>query len=245
MYGPASKPGVIVLTHGHFDHVGALEALLRDWDVPVVAHPLEMPFLTGRADYAPPDPAVGGGLMALASPLYSRRGIDLGRRVRPLPADKSVPGLPGWRWVPTPGHSPGHVSLFRPVDRVLLAGDAVTTCRQEAMTTALTKPQAVHGPPAYFTTDWQAAAQSADVVAGLRPTVLATGHGVPMRGPEMRRQLEQLTAEFQRYAVPTAGRYVTTPARADLSGYTFVPRPVFPPAAVLLAIGVGLLAGRR
>ena len=36
-----------------------------------------------------------------------------------------VPGAAGWRFVWTPGHTAGHVSLFRPADRVLIAGDAV------------------------------------------------------------------------------------------------------------------------
>src|SRR6188472_2552435 len=68
-FGPESRPAAIVLTHGHFDHVGALDALLHVWDVPVYAHALELPFLTGRADYPPPDPAVGAGLRARLSPL--------------------------------------------------------------------------------------------------------------------------------------------------------------------------------
>jgi glyoxylase-like metal-dependent hydrolase (beta-lactamase superfamily II) len=107
-FGPDARPSAILLTHGHFDHVGSLEALAAMWDVPVYAHPLEMPYLTGRADYPPPDPSVGGGAMAWLSPLYSRRGTDLGRRARELPADGAVPFLSGWRWVHTPGHTPGH-----------------------------------------------------------------------------------------------------------------------------------------
>src|SRR5262245_39254060 len=47
-FGVESRPAAIVLTHGHFDHVGALEALLAVWDVPVYAHAAELPFLTGR-----------------------------------------------------------------------------------------------------------------------------------------------------------------------------------------------------
>ena len=78
-YGRESRPEAIVLTHGHFDHVGALEPLLGVWDVPVFAHPLELPYLTGHADYPPPDPTVGQGLMARLSPLFPEKGIDLGR----------------------------------------------------------------------------------------------------------------------------------------------------------------------
>ena len=76
-FGRDSRPAAIILTHGHFDHVGALGPLLAVWDVPVYAHLLELPYLTGHADYPPPDPTVGRGLMARLSPLFPEKGIDL------------------------------------------------------------------------------------------------------------------------------------------------------------------------
>ncbi|WP_439620480.1 MBL fold metallo-hydrolase [Gemmata sp.] len=242
-FGPDARPAAIVLTHGHFDHVGSLEALAEMWDAPVFAHPLELPYLTGRADYPPPDPSVGGGAMALLSPLYSRRGVDLGTRVRPLPERGAVPHLPGWRWLHTPGHSPGHVALFRDADRTLVAGDAFVTTKQESFFGAVFKPQAIHGPPAYFTTDWDAARASVRALAELDPEVAATGHGVPMHGGELRSQLNRLARDFDRLAVPAGGRYVGHPARADAGGVTYTPPAVFPPAAVLLALGAGVAVG--
>jgi hypothetical protein len=38
-----------------------------------------------------------------------------------------VPGLPGWRCIPTPGHTPGHAAFLRPSDGVLVSGDALVT----------------------------------------------------------------------------------------------------------------------
>ena len=124
-----ARPAAIVLTHAHFDHVGALRELAERWDVPVYAHRLELPYLTGRSSYPPPDPTVGGGAMARLSPLYPRGPIDLGERVRPLPDDGSVPGMAEWSWLFTPGHAPGHVSFWRESDAVLLAGDAFVTTK--------------------------------------------------------------------------------------------------------------------
>jgi glyoxylase-like metal-dependent hydrolase (beta-lactamase superfamily II) len=131
-FGPA-PPSAIVLTHGHFDHVGALPALVEDWDVPVYAHAMEMPYVTGKSSYPPPDPLVGRGAMAVLSRAYPRGPIDLGSRVRELPADGTVPGAEGWRWLHTPGHTAGHVALYRDGDRVLLSADAITTTKQESM----------------------------------------------------------------------------------------------------------------
>jgi glyoxylase-like metal-dependent hydrolase (beta-lactamase superfamily II) len=224
-FGENSRPAAIVLTHGHFDHVGALDALLRVWDVPVYAHTLELPFLTGRADYPPPDPTVGGGLMARSSPLFPERGINLGDQVRALPSNRAVPGMPGWRWIHTPGHAPGHVSLFRESDRVLVAGDAVTTTKPESVFSVLTQKQELHGPPAYFTIDWDKARRSVAVLASLQPEMLATGHGAPMRGRSVARELTALARDFDRRARPKRGRYVTQPASTDEHGIVALPPP--------------------
>src|SRR5215204_973776 len=85
LFGDESRPAAIVLTHGHFDHIGAVHTLAHEWDVPVYAHALELPYLTGQSSYPPPDPLVGGGAMAYMSPLYPRRPINLGDRVQALP----------------------------------------------------------------------------------------------------------------------------------------------------------------
>lgn len=204
-----TNPQAIVLTHGHFDHVGNLKELLGEWpDVPVYAHPLELPYLTGQLDYPPADPTVGGGMMAVASPLYPHKSIDLGDAIKPLPEDGSVPGAKGWKWIHTPGHSPGHISLFRAADKVLISGDALLTVKQESAFAVVSQHKELHGPPAYFTTDWQAAEQSVRKLALLNPDVLLAGHGAPVDGPELAPQLVRLCETFKESEVPEQGRYV-------------------------------------
>ncbi len=243
-FGPHSRPAAIVLTHGHFDHVGGVKELAEAWDAPVYAHELEMPYLTGRSSYPPPDPTVGGGAMAFLSRFYPRGPIDLGGRVRVLPADGSVPGMPGWRWLHTPGHTAGHVSLFRDADRTLIAGDAFVTVKQESFLAVMAQVPEVHRPPAYYTPDWGAARRSVEELARLRPEIAATGHGLPMAGEELRRGLEELARDFERVAVPPHGRYVGHPAVADARGVVSVPPPAPDPLPkVLLAMGAAAALG--
>jgi glyoxylase-like metal-dependent hydrolase (beta-lactamase superfamily II) len=242
-FGRRSRPACVILTHGHFDHVGALHTLADHWDVPIYAHPLELPYLDGREAYPPPDPTVGGGAMARMSPLYPRGPYDFSRRLRPLPADGSVPGMPGWRWILSPGHSPGHVALFRDSDRTLLAGDAFVTTKQESMTAVLQWRAEVNGPPAYFTQDWVAARRSVEVLAALEPDAVGTGHGPPLHGDEMRHALRTLARDFDMIALPEDGRYVRSPAVFDEQGVVSVPPPVLDPVTMILGLGLVALAG--
>ena len=66
-FGTNSRPKAIILTHGHFDHVGGIIELIKYWDVPVYAHQMEIPFLTGQQSYPEPDPTVEGGMVAKMS----------------------------------------------------------------------------------------------------------------------------------------------------------------------------------
>jgi glyoxylase-like metal-dependent hydrolase (beta-lactamase superfamily II) len=241
--GPRARPAAILLTHGHFDHVGSLRTLAEQWDVPVYAHRLELPYLTGRSSYPPPDPTVGGGAMAALSRFYPRGPINLGARVRILPEDGSVPGMPGWRWIHTPGHTAGHVAFFREEDRTLIAGDAFVTTKQESALAVLTQRPELHGPPAYYTPDWEAARRSVERLAALEPLRVITGHGPPLQGEEMLAGLHRLARDFERMAVPAMGRYVGRPALADELGVIAVPpAPVDRWPRIALVVGLGLLA---
>lgn len=207
-FGEGTAPNAIILTHGHFDHVGAFPELFERWDVPIYAHSLEVPFLTGGSDYPEPDPTVGKGAMALLSFAYPNKANDFGERVQALPDDGSVPFMPGWRWVHTPGHTAGHVSLFRDEDRVLIAGDAFVTTQQESLYAVMQQKEVVQGPPAYFTPDWVSARRSVEALAALDPAIAATGHGTPMQGAELKQGLADLIANFDEVAVPDRGKYV-------------------------------------
>lgn len=196
------RPTAIVLTHGHFDHVGSLERLAEYWDVPIYAHPLEMPYLSGKKDYPSADASSDEGLVAKMSPWFPHTAINLGFRLAPLPEDGSVPGMKGWRWIHTPGHTEGHISLFRESDRTLIAGDAFTTIMQESLLSVLARREKIKGPPVYMTLDWEKARNSVAQLRGLNPALVIPSHGKPMSGRELEDHLTYLAEHFEEVAVP-------------------------------------------
>lgn len=207
-FGENSKPKAIILTHGHFDHTGAVVDLVKKWGVKVYAHEKELPFLTGKESYPDPDGTVEGGLVAKMSPMFPTDPVDLGRFVEALPPDGTVPDMPEWKWLHTPGHAPGQVALFREKDRALIAGDTFVTVKQESLYKVLTQELEINGPPRYLTTDWIAAWESVRKVAALHPSVAVTGHGVPVGGVELTEGLERLVRDFEKVAIPDYGKYV-------------------------------------
>lgn len=206
-FGSGSKPEAIILTHGHFDHVGGLVDIVNKWEVPVYAHQLELPFLTGTERYPKADPTVEGGVIAKMSVMFPIEPVQLGDAIHSLPEDHSIPGMPEWKWIHTPGHSPGHVSLFRERDGMLIAGDAFITVKQDSFYQVLTQTKEIHEPPRYLTTDWDAARESVRKLEALKPKTAVTGHGVAMSGAELAQGLKHLAEHFNEY-VPDYGRYV-------------------------------------
>jgi len=249
------KPQAIILTHGHFDHVGSLKKLINEWKVPVYAHYLELPYLTGKSSYPPADPTVGGGLMAYMASLYPTDPIDLGTHVTALPEDGFIPGFKEWRYIHTPGHTAGHISLFRDEDKMMIAGDAfITTNGESAMNAVFLQTKKISRPPAYFTPDWQAANDSIKNLVLLSPETVATGHGKPMSGTEMRRQLHYLHEHFYDEFVPYHGRYAYEAAVTDANGVLYVPPAAYNPykkwfiagaAAIVTAITLSVLLKKR
>ncbi|GAB4462334.1 MAG: MBL fold metallo-hydrolase [Armatimonadaceae bacterium] len=240
-YGKESRPEAIYLTHGHPDHVGSALALATYWDVPVFVHRMELPYVTGKADYPPPDPTVGGAFSIVAR-FFTLERTDLGAFVRPLPPG-ALPGMAGWQAVETPGHSPGHVSFFREADRALLAGDACATVDMDLWDALVLKKPGLARPPSPFTPDWVNARKSLKRLAALRPTVLACGHGEPLSFPELPDALQGFAEQF---IIPLKGRYVSDPAQFDENGVTYLPpqpRAGFPLKAVALSAAALIVLG--
>ncbi len=246
-FGVGARPDAIILTHGHFDHAGNADALALEWNVPVYAHPLEMPYLTGRSDYPPQDPTVGGA-MALMSRAFPHRGRTLQARLMALTSD-IVPAAPEWRWIHTPGHTAGHVSLFRDADGTLLAGDALVTMDLDSWIEQVRRTPEPSSPPTPLTTDWDAARRSLQILASLRPYAVGAGHGLPIAGAGVADEVDWFARTFSR---PEHGRYVAAPALTGPDGVESLPPPVPDPfarratgAALVLIGAMGLARATR
>ncbi|MDT0689003.1 MBL fold metallo-hydrolase [Salegentibacter sp. F188] len=213
-FGKGNKPAAIILTHGHFDHVGGIVHLLNEWNCPVYAHPLEELYLTGEKKYPEPDTSVEGGLLAKISSIYPHEPINIKCALKELPEGGDVPELPDWQWIHVPGHAPGQIALFRESDRTLIAADAFVTVKQDSLYKVLVQKTEVNGPPVYLTTNWEESKESVQKLQELEPQVAITGHGAAVEGEELKEGLENLSKNFEEVAVPAHGKWVRNEDKA-------------------------------
>jgi glyoxylase-like metal-dependent hydrolase (beta-lactamase superfamily II) len=192
LFGAETPPAAIVLTHAHPDHAGSARELAERWGTTVYVHPAELAIASG--DFAAMRASAGPVDRWLVLPIMRAIGRQrrealiakstLARVVRPLEPEGGVPGLPDWVCVPTPGHTPGHVSLFRPADRVAITGDALVTMRLNSVPGLVLGRSGLSGPPRYTSWDWSLAMASIATIGQLEPRVVAGGHGMPMTGAD-------------------------------------------------------------
>ncbi|WP_308635928.1 MBL fold metallo-hydrolase [Paenibacillus silvisoli] len=176
----------IVLTHGHSDHVGAINGLLARYpEAEVFAHEIEFPYMEGREPYPGRKKAGQSVRPGMAKPLkYNGEGED----------GDGLSAVGGLAVYHTPGHSPGHVAYYHEQDRVLLAGDLFTSSKGR-----LRKPMAM------FTADMAEAVRSSEILRTLQPARLEICHGGPVLQP---------AAQLDAYQAAAASAAVSGTAKA-------------------------------
>ena len=173
----------VVLTHGHFDHLGFAERARRElgvpvWihenDVPLTRHPLQYGHERPRSYYLATQPRALPIVAALTrNRAWWPRPLKQVQRFQEgtvLP----VPGAP--RAIFTPGHTLGHCALHLPDRDVVIAGDAIVTLNPY---TGRRGPQIVAGAA---TADSRRALDSLDEIAKTGAGTVLVGHGDPWTG---------------------------------------------------------------
>lgn len=155
------------ITHAHPDHQGSSHAICTR---------LSIPFWVGEGDVdAAQTPALirerqpAHPLARLMDSMFTGPGHRVDRVLRE--GDQ----VAGFQVIDAPGHSRGHIALFRESDRVLILGDVL--CSADA----LTGIRGLQLPKDFFTPDPERNRESARRLGELQPSVVAFGHGPPMR----------------------------------------------------------------
>ncbi|HEX5857136.1 MAG TPA: MBL fold metallo-hydrolase [Microbacterium sp.] len=173
----------VVLTHGHFDHVGMSARLVHDHHVPhfvhdedrrLARHPYRYDHEAPRAGYLLRYPKAVPVIAEMAAAgALTIKGIEAGGAVRPdRPMD--VPGrlVPVW----SPGHTYGHCGFSLPGSGILFAGDALVTLDPY---TGERGPRIV---AKAATADSERALASLDALEATGARTVLTGHGEPWQG---------------------------------------------------------------
>jgi len=106
-----SKLEAILLTHTHFDHIGAVAPVAKATGAPVYCPKIELRVLADIMKYVPWD-----GFGPYES-WDAEETVEGGERLELAGFEIDV--------VFTPGHSPGHVTYSIPDERVLFSGDVL------------------------------------------------------------------------------------------------------------------------
>jgi glyoxylase-like metal-dependent hydrolase (beta-lactamase superfamily II) len=168
----------IVLTHAHIDHIGSLDTLM--------------------AALPSTELAIGKREARLLAKDLSLDEGESGKTLLGFTGAKSQPGrllVEGERVgflqvVASPGHTPGYLAYLDARDNALIAGDAFTT-QTGVVVAGVFKPMFPF--PALFSWNATLSARSAAKLRGLKPSILAVGHGPTISSParEMDMALEE------------------------------------------------------
>jgi glyoxylase-like metal-dependent hydrolase (beta-lactamase superfamily II) len=183
----------IIVTHGDLDHMGSAAALRASTGALVLAHALEVELVERRQPRSWGRCTAGRlaqlGYRALLS--TGLAALPPAKVDRALADGETLRG--GWQVLHTPGHTPGHISIFHPSRRVLLTGDILGQRLGRLI-----------GPTPAYATDMSQATASVAKLASLRPRILCFGHLRPLQDIEFQALPALATRLQMRYGMDRA-----------------------------------------
>ncbi|HVN16269.1 MAG TPA: MBL fold metallo-hydrolase [Anaerolineales bacterium] len=155
----------IILTHSDIDHIGALAALCKASGARTYASAIEAKAIAqGRPSRRIQPTQFGRRLMmSVLGTLFKAKPVQVDEI---LTEGQTLPVLGGLKVLETPGHTPGHISLWAPSAGVLFVGDSIVS-REQGLVVSV---------PAN-TWNQDKAAESARKQAELKPNIVCSGHG--------------------------------------------------------------------
>lgn len=169
-----------ILTHAHADHQGCSDQIFAEFAIPLLCHPNEV-FRTETGMVTNDYPNPQHWIAKLQQKYWAGQGHKVDRTI--VENDR----VGNFRVVETPGHSAGHISLFRERDGVLIIGDVAINMN------LLTTATGLRLPPNIFTSDQHRNIKSLQKLAKLNPAIICFGHGPIMRNTD--RKFEQFVAK--------------------------------------------------
>jgi glyoxylase-like metal-dependent hydrolase (beta-lactamase superfamily II) len=234
--GGWARVAVHVVTHMHLDHIGLARRVREAADARLVMSRLD----ADRARHAEREPGEEAQyrealLLRNGAPADLIAEVQAGREraaslsgfVEPDEVldgmGGPVPGTGGWSWVWTPGHTAGHLSLFRADDRLLLAGDAVLP----RITPTIGVNRQREDPVGDYL-------DALDRLGELRPALVLPCHGDPIADPADR--LRELSDATRQESQRILGLLDRAPATAWTVTERRHPAPDLPAAVRMLAL---------
>ena len=168
----------VVLTHAHPDHQGCAARICKMFQVPLACHEADADSAEGKAPLVRQSPA----LETLGNLFWAGRRFSVGRRLRE--GDR----VAGFTVYHLPGHTRGHIALFRESDAVAIAGDVLNSNDYLTGLFPLLRES-----PRIFSLDPAQNRASIRRLSSLHPRLICTGHGPPLRDPQ---RLDRLVARL-------------------------------------------------
>lgn len=149
----------IIITHAHPDHIGGLPVVQKATGAEIWCHELEKPVIEGKIP-APRPPSMSFMPESTLAPIPVTRSLQ----------DKDhLPLIGGLEVIFTPGHAPGHISLWQEKQKLLIVGDAIFYFFNR-----MTLPLDM------LTVDREENKRSVKKIYDLEPQSLLFGHGQPI-----------------------------------------------------------------
>jgi len=156
----------IIITHADLDHFGGLAALQKATGARTYASQIEADATAnGKPSRAiqPKGFSLRRVLFALISPFFKATPFQIHEIIA---EGQTLPVLDGLQVVETPGHTPGHISLFAPSIGILFCGDSMVS-----------DEKGLHGSRSGLTWNDAKARESERKQAGLGAQTVCSGHG--------------------------------------------------------------------